>query len=226
MGDFQADTMSLSMMEQGAYDRLLDYYYATEKPIPADADRAAIICRAVTEPERAAVDFVLGAYFVREHDGWHNARADREIAAAGSARVNGRAGGRPRKTGIETVIETERETGPETEGGTEIRTGSGHPPTTNHQPKENPLSPGFARFWLAWPKNDRKASKGECAKRWAARGYEDQTDRILAHIARMKSSRDWTKNDGEFIPAPMTYLNQRRWEADDVMPRDEFQGVV
>ena len=74
--------MHLSMMEQGAYDRLLDYYYATEKPIPPNSDRAAMICRAITSEERAAVTLVLDSYFERREDGWYHNRVEKELAAA------------------------------------------------------------------------------------------------------------------------------------------------
>jgi hypothetical protein len=77
IGDFQADTMSLSMMEQGAYDRLLDHYYATERPIPLNSDRAAIICRAITIEERAAVQMILDYYFNRTAAGWEHLRVER-----------------------------------------------------------------------------------------------------------------------------------------------------
>jgi uncharacterized protein YdaU (DUF1376 family) len=80
VGDMQADTMALSCMEQGVYDRLLDHMYATEKPIPLNSDRAALICRAITLEEKAAVQYVLDAYFDRQSDGWHHKRVEKEIA--------------------------------------------------------------------------------------------------------------------------------------------------
>lgn len=75
--------------------------------------------------------------------------------------------------------------------------------------------PGFAEFWGIWPKTDRKTAKAECQKRWKARGLEPVADQIAAHVAAMKTSKQW--RDG-FEPAPLTYLNQRRWE--DGLPAD------
>lgn len=69
--------------------------------------------------------------------------------------------------------------------------------------------PGFLRFWSAWPKSDRKVAKAECSKRWRSRGLEAQADEIVAHVEAMRESRQW--RDG-YDPAPLTYLNQRRWE--------------
>jgi hypothetical protein len=34
----------------------------------------------------------------------------------------------------------------------------------------------------------------------------------------MKSSIDWRKESGAYIPAPLVYLNQRRWEGADNRP--------
>ena len=130
VADFRADTMALSMMEQGAYDRLLDHYYATEQPIPLALDRAAIICRAVTAKERAAVKDVLEQYFERGPDGWHQKRADHEIAMSEKARFNGARNtgkGTGSGTGLPTGSDTGTATGEATGDRTDDRTGSGQP---------------------------------------------------------------------------------------------------
>jgi uncharacterized protein YdaU (DUF1376 family) len=228
MGDFQADTMALSMMEQGAYDRLLDYYYATEQPIPLNPDRAAIICRAVTLEERAALAAVLDLFFTREADGFHNKRADHEIAVSRNARDNGGKGGRPRKTEHQTEHETETQTQTVTEHGTQTLTGeggkSGHPPTTNHQPNTKPkpsfadanYSGGFLAFWETWPRGKRKVNKFKCWEVWRREGLDAIADRITNHVELMRGSRKWREG---FDPLPMTYLNGRRWD-DDVDPEN------
>lgn len=69
--------------------------------------------------------------------------------------------------------------------------------------------PGFARFWQAWPKSERKTAKAECCKRWKQRGLEAQADTIVAHVTAMAGTPKWREG---FDPAPLTYLNQRRWE--------------
>jgi hypothetical protein len=71
---------------------------------------------------------------------------------------------------------------------------------------------GFSRFWTSWPKSSRKQSKGECERCWRKRGLESAADEIVAHVEAMKLSLDWRKESGAFIPAPLVYLNQRRWE--------------
>lgn len=73
-------------------------------------------------------------------------------------------------------------------------------------------SDGFAAFWAAWPPSDRKQAKGECLKAWKKAGAEPQAALVVAHVERMKSSSLWTRDGGQYVPAPLVYLNQRRWE--------------
>lgn len=78
LGDYARDTAHLSLLEHGVYTLLLDRYYATEQPIPAD--QAHRVARARSRDEKAAVDAVLAEFFTLEADGWHNKRADGVIA--------------------------------------------------------------------------------------------------------------------------------------------------
>lgn len=80
LGDYARDTRHLSLAEHGAFCLLLDYYYATEKPIPDD--RCERIANAYAESERIAVRSVLREFFLETPEGWRNARADAVIAEA------------------------------------------------------------------------------------------------------------------------------------------------
>lgn len=73
--------------------------------------------------------------------------------------------------------------------------------------------PGFDAFWACWPSSSRKVNKKACLKRWASANLEPQHEEIIAHVISMKRSRDWTKDQGAFIPAPLVYLNQERYLA-------------
>ena len=79
-GDYGRDTAHLSMAEDGAYRRLLDHVYSTEGSIPRGFDQIFRICRAFTKEEQNAARSVLSQFFTEESDGWHNARADRQLA--------------------------------------------------------------------------------------------------------------------------------------------------
>lgn len=94
IGDYQRDTMRLSMVEDAAYRRLLDEYYASETPLPADVDECCRAARAITDEEKAAVAKVLDRFFTLADGAYHNKRADKEIATRMARAVAGGKGGR------------------------------------------------------------------------------------------------------------------------------------
>lgn len=77
--------------------------------------------------------------------------------------------------------------------------------------KTNPEAhPLFARFWSAYP---RRVGKPAAARAFARHDpSEELLAAMLAAIDRQRKSDQWTKDGGEFIPHPSTWLNQRRWE--------------
>ena len=87
---------------------------------------------------------------------------------------------------------------------------------------------GFKTFWECWPKNDRKQAKGKCAEVWRKQRLEGCAGEILAHVKAMAATEGWTKQGGQFVPAPLVYLNQRRWEGADVEGggSDIFAGAL
>ena len=93
-GDYGRDAAHLSLMQDGAYRRLLDYYYSTGNPIPTLVEQVFRICRAFAPEEHEAVRFVLEQFFVEESDGWHSRRADRELAKARDVTKKRRKAGR------------------------------------------------------------------------------------------------------------------------------------
>jgi len=80
LGDYLRDTAHLSVIEDGVYRRLLDQYYIREKPLPGNVKDCCKMARSVSRPEREAVAYVLREFFVLQDDGYHQARADGEIA--------------------------------------------------------------------------------------------------------------------------------------------------
>ena len=78
-----------------------------------------------------------------------------------------------------------------------------------------PISPqgesaGFLQFWDAYPK---KQAKAVAKKAWDKLCPDEQlTERIIAVVGHHKSSEEWQRDAGRYIPYPATWLNQRRWE--------------
>jgi uncharacterized protein YdaU (DUF1376 family) len=77
---YDRKTAHLSLAQDGAYRRLLSHYYRTRKPLPANAEILLRVCRAFDDSEKAAVLLVVGEFFTLEADGYHNRRADEELA--------------------------------------------------------------------------------------------------------------------------------------------------
>lgn len=75
IGDFIKDTLGLTMLEDGAYNRLLDQIYQTERPLPRDKKEVYRLARAHSAPERKAVDYVLDKFFELADDGYMQKRA-------------------------------------------------------------------------------------------------------------------------------------------------------
>lgn len=68
----------------------------------------------------------------------------------------------------------------------------------------------FEKFWEVYP---RKVAKGKAFESWL-RIKPDKTlaDTIITSVEPHKHTEQWTKDGGQYIPHPTTYLNQRRWE--------------
>lgn len=79
LGDYLRATAHLSILEDGAYRRLLDAYYTRERPLPPDLKECCKLARATSRQEREAVGYVLKEFFRLEADGYHQTRADEEI---------------------------------------------------------------------------------------------------------------------------------------------------
>ena len=74
-GDYLKDTAHLADDEDLAYRRMIDLYYDREGPLPDDVN---LIARRVRFPVNT-VTAILGEFFEKREDGWHQPRCDREI---------------------------------------------------------------------------------------------------------------------------------------------------
>lgn len=98
---YLAATVDLTMEQDGAYTRLLDWYYSRECAIPDN--KRYVIGRAIVRKERAAIDYVLATFFNKDLalGVWTHDRVESELGKAApkieAARENGKRGGRPSK---------------------------------------------------------------------------------------------------------------------------------
>lgn len=71
------------------------------------------------------------------------------------------------------------------------------------------LNGAFADFWAAYP---RKKSKGAAERAWLKVKPDEQlAGQIVAAVERAKTSADWLREGGRFIPHPATWLNAKGW---------------
>lgn len=213
--DYAKKTAKLTLAQHGAYTLLLDEVYLSEAPLPADLVDLNRICRAMTAPEREAVRFVAASFFPVGVDGLrHNGRAVQELKEAApaiaAARANGKAGGRPKEprnnpVGFEN--RTHDEPNSKAPQSSEKRKRKRQPP---HPPAGGAF--GFSEFWKAWPAHPRKVGRPQCETKWISKGCEAFAERVHAALEAAKRSEQWAKAGHEFIPSPLVWLNQNRWE--------------
>jgi len=79
--------------------------------------------------------------------------------------------------------------------------------------KENVM---FEDFWKVWPSNPRKGAKSKCKQVWIKSYCDTQADQIIKHVQWLKTTEQWLKANGAFIPAPLVYLNQQRWDGAEI----------
>lgn len=73
-----------------------------------------------------------------------------------------------------------------------------------------PRGDGFDRFWTAYPK---KVAKPAAQKAWKKLNPNlELQQQIVNDLAIRVRCEQWTKDSGQFIPYPSTYLTGRRWE--------------
>jgi hypothetical protein len=81
----------------------------------------------------------------------------------------------------------------------------------------------FEEFWESYP-NVRKVNKKTCLERWANKNIDAIADEVIGYVKRMKDTQSW--KDG-FSPAPLTLLNQERWnDGEAPQERKVWEGGI
>lgn len=79
-------------------------------------------------------------------------------------------------------------------------------------------SEAFLRFWTAYP---NKTSKEAAWKAWQKNKCDSLIEKILTAIAEQIKSPKWTKDNGDYIPNPATWLNGHQWENEIVVVKQD-----
>lgn len=76
----------------------------------------------------------------------------------------------------------------------------------------------FVAFWSAYP---LKVGKDAARRAWVKK--RPPLAGVLAALEWQGRSPGWTKNGGEFIPHPATWLNAGRWMDEPPTPKNGFR---
>ena len=69
----------------------------------------------------------------------------------------------------------------------------------------------FVEFWESYPSTRRKVDKKRCETAFRLL-TEEEKERAIKALELWKKTDDWKKNNGQYIPAPLVYLHQKRWD--------------
>jgi hypothetical protein len=89
----------------------------------------------------------------------------------------------------------------------------------------------FNQFWKAYPKKKNKAYSEQKFKKIPH--ISSEFEHIMYSLEKFKKTKDWIKDDGQYIPDPSTWLNQKRWldfemepeKGDEYIPPEQVQEV-
>lgn len=177
IGDYQRKTAHLTLAEHGAYMLMLQTFYATERPLPADRKVLHRLLRADSIAEKKAVESVCQQFWQVTEAGLVNRRAEEVIETyrnwVEKQRSNGSRGGRPSKSdGKPNGSSHENPTDSQTKanGGDRARVPlpTPHLDSPSRLPNSNPLTP---------------LSKGA--------SLENRSDREIARAGRDEATSAW-----------------------------------
>ena len=246
IGDYAKRAGRLSLLQHGVYTQLLDACHEREA-FPTEQEAIDWVWASSTE-EIEAVRVVLRRLFKEEegrfvHDEVLNnlakyhahGEANRVIALAREAKKRAAKQHEKART-VHEPCELEHEPCTNRAKKAPNHKPINQEPITNNQntpplpPKgEEPapaFSKGFLEFWEAWPRSERKQAKGQCYKSWKKAKTESHAAEIIKHVEACKESAGWSKDGGQYIPAPLVYLNQRRWEGAEEELQPTNPGVI
>ena len=222
--DFLTGVTGMTMEERGQYITLLCLQHQQGK-LSEKTCRLALGLESLDD-----IPDVMGKFRQDKNGLYYNARLDLEVEkrAKGSdaSRENGKKGGRPKKPNSEPeqnlqvsnrLTQTEpRNNLSENENDNrninidEDNNNLLENVETTSRKRAEILSDRFDEFWAAYPNKVKKIKAREAWMKIKPSAALHQ--KILAAVEAAKNSRQWKKDNGDFIPHPTSWLNQGRWE--------------
>ena len=95
-------------------------------------------------------------------------------------------------------------------------------PETETETETYSLAHLNARFDVFWKEYPKKKSKGQAKKTWKKiKPGKQLLETMLSTIKQAKTSEEWTKENGQFIPYPATWLNAEGWNDEYEQPQEK-----
>ena len=222
IGDFNNATRHLTRVERALYRDAIELYYDTESVLTKDFDKLSRRLLVVSDDEKVMLKSILNEFFNETDDGYSHDRCDAEIAKYRTNTSN------KAKAGIASALARQQKATP-------VQHVFNEPITKNQEPITNkehntivPFSKSrFDEFWKTYPSSQRKVAKAACEKKWKAKRLDAIAENIITHVKAIQHSTQWA--DG-FSPAPLTYINQERWNdglhADSTVEPEWKRGML
>jgi len=213
--DFFAGTADMSQAEVGAYIRLLCHQW-NRGSIPVQPDKLQRLAGGIVTNE------VMQKFKIVENDCRKNQRMEvergKQDAFIAKQRGNGVKSGEARRRLVEPRFNSgSTKNEPRFNSGCDLVPTKHEPPITITIGKDicsSAMSDEFDKFWNSYP---RRVGKKTAKASWSKLKPEDKAD-AMGKLPAFLSSEDWTKDGGQFVPHPATWLNGRRWE-DEIAPQ-------
>ena len=216
VADYLADTTHLTAEEHGAYMLLLFSYWQTGKPLRID--RLATVARIPNERWPSVAD-TLSEFFHVTETHWVQFRVEADLEAVNSKVVTasnaGKASARAKALKKQQEL-NERSTTVEDP----LQRNGNHKDTDTYTDKNTNNTPPmvddlFPKFWKLYP---NKKSKKDARKAWEKlKPSAELRLTLMTALGSHRLSRDWTKDDGQYVPMASTWLNGERW-TDELVP--------
>jgi phage replication O-like protein O len=79
----------------------------------------------------------------------------------------------------------------------------------------------FDEFWSAYPK---KTGRKPSLKKWTDRNLDSIATKIIDNVQARVASGEW--NNVQYVPNPLTYINQDRWDDEVTMNKYNADGMA
>ena len=148
---------------------------------------------------------------------WPAAKQWIDLTYSESVRLteNGKKGGRPKSKNNQQK--------PNETNGNQLEPNESHKVKESKVKESKEIDIRFDRFWSVYP---RHVAKPNARKAFDKLNPDDSLlEAMIQAIEQQKRSDQWTRDNGQFIPHPATWLNQRRWE-DETPAASQKKAVI